>query len=152
MPIYYAIEPELNLLYYTGSGESSADELLRVERVAFADPLRKPGMAILFDGRPLIDFRIEVGDFGKLIRLNRQLAEQHYELEKTAIVTRSSGASSLVNTLTTLAMDLPIKVCVFYIIPDALSWLGLPAEAMQRVEALNARLLHQHQEGRLPAA
>lgn len=144
MAIYYAIDPALNLLYYTGSGESSADELLRVERVAFADPLRKPGMSILFDGRPLIDFRIEVDDFGKLIRLNRQLAEQHYELEKTAIVTRSSGASSLVNTLTTLAMDLPIKVCVFYIIPDAVGWLSLPAEATQRIEQLQQQLLEQH--------
>jgi hypothetical protein len=145
MPIFYAIEPALNLLYYAGFGDSAASELQQLELTAFQDPLRRPGMLILTDLSSVIEMQMEVVDLRILVERNRELNEAHYELEKTAVVTRSSFAATLASTITTLAYGLPLKLAVFHNLPDAVAWLGL-ADGLPRVYELKSQLFEAYQQ------
>ncbi len=142
MPVTYKIDPNLNLIYYAGFGLCSGGEFLSAERDAFNNPLRTPEMKIIIDIR-FAELDLDLGDVRALIKLNRQLANEGRNLEKTAIFSKSSIFTTLGDAVRLMADDIPLKMGIFHNPNDALKWLDLP-DAMERVSKIGESLLQVH--------
>ncbi|MCX6066563.1 MAG: hypothetical protein NT121_12535 [Chloroflexi bacterium] len=104
-----------------------------MEREAFQHELRRPGMKILLDmEKARLD--VEVSDIYQIIDTNKKLASTGYELEQTAIVSHNLFVTTIGEIGLLLAGDLPIKLNVFTILPDALAWLELTESQAQVLE------------------
>ena len=120
-------------------------EFFQSERVAFHDPLRSPGMLIMIDAQFISEIPFDIKDIRDLIRLNHELSEAKFELEKTAIITRSSFARVLETTILMLAEHLPLKLRIYNTLPDAIQWLGLQASE-EEILQIEKDLLQRAQE------
>jgi hypothetical protein len=144
MTTSYKIVPELNLIYYRVSGLCKASDLLQVERKAFTDPLRRPGMKIIFDTLNA-EIELEVKDIFDGVALNKQLKNTGWELEKTAVLSRSRTAETISDTFQLIADGLSIKLSIFRTLPDALQWLELQ-EYEKEIQDIQVSLIEEVQK------
>jgi hypothetical protein len=125
MPIIYKIDPALNLLYYACFGLCTGADFFQIERQAFQDKLRHPKMRIVFDIQNA-EVDIDLEDIRNGIEYNRQLTETGYELEKTAVISKSKYGKTFSDFYHLFAEKVPIKFGVFNTILEAASWLEMP--------------------------
>jgi hypothetical protein len=125
MAVQYKIDTDINLIYYACFGPCTGSEVLQLERSAFQDPLRRPRAKIILDIQRA-EMDISIKDIHDVIALNKKLKSEGVELEKTAVITKSSYLEVFANMFRLMADELPLNLGVFYTTQDAVSWLGIP--------------------------
>lgn len=126
-----------------GSGELS--DFFEYERVAWRDPLRRPGMKIIFDLTLVSAISYELADVQRMIDLNANLLAQGLPLEPTAVIGRKAydiTAGQIVGERAQLAV--PIKMGVFLTLREAVDWLEL-GHAYEQIAGIQERLWRQIQ-------
>lgn len=130
MATIYTIDPSLNFIYYAGFGPCTSSEFLQLERQAFNDPLRVRNMKIILDLR-YTELDVNLDDLRTLADLNRQLVQNGYDPEKTAVISINTFMNTLENIYKLFTEDLPVQIRVFNQLKDALRWLELSAAEKQ---------------------
>ena len=131
MPVFYTIDPTLNLLFYAALGDCTGAQFIQAARQSTQDPLRRPNMLIIFDLVSTTDLDFDVST----LRLGVTYLHQWHDLgnsaEKTAIISKSNFASNLLSSFELITSGLASN---WKIVPDlssALSWLDLTASTPQ---------------------
>jgi hypothetical protein len=143
MSFSYKIDPALNLIYYKGTKLCTGAELLKLERDAFQDPLRRPRMKIIVDVQ-FAELDTDLLDMRNLMARNKQLLREGHELEMTAVITNNKFFQTLGNVLQMLDEEIPLKLGIFHTLQDAIRWLGL-YEAKEQIIQIRDVLQEGHE-------
>lgn len=142
MTVLYKIDSNLSLIYYAGFGLCAGNDILAKEREAFKNHLRVPEMKIVMDLR-FAELDISLQDIRDLIELNRQLINNGYKLEKTAVISKDTFLTTFGETIRLMADKLPLEMNLFSFPRDAANWLGL-AGAEETIEQIGISLLQEY--------
>ncbi len=141
--ILHTIDPSLSLLYYVMAGSGELGDFFEYEPIAWRDPLRRPGMKIIFDVTLASALSYELGDIQRMIDLNANLLAQGLPLEPTAVIGRKAydiTAGQIISDRAQLAV--PIAMGVFLTLREAVEWLGL-GHAYEQIAVIQERLWRQ---------
>lgn len=141
--ILHTIDPSLSLLYYVMAGSSELGDFFEYEPIAWHDPLRRPGMKIIFDVTLASALSYELGDIQRMIDLNANLLAQGLPLEPTAVIGRKAydiTAGQIISDRAQLAV--PIAMGVFLTLREAVEWLEL-GHAYEQIAVIQERLWRQ---------
>lgn len=122
----YRIEPSLSLLYCVVFGSVEMRDILHNIESIWQDPLRKPGMKLIFDGALAATLSFERIDIQGQIEHNAWMMAQGNALEPTAIIVREGfdlTLSRIVELQVTMAV--PIQMNAFLTLREAVDWLEL---------------------------
>ena len=87
-------------------------------------------MKIILDLR-YTELDVNLDDLRTLADLNRQLVQNGYDPEKTAVISINTFMNTLENIYKLFTEDLPVQIRVFNQLKDALRWLELSAAEKQ---------------------
>jgi len=90
VPVFYHVDSERQLVIYATRGQCTGMELFVAEQEARKDPNRRPGMRILMDLQGAEEFDFSLEDLNRGVEMNSQLESSGWELEKTAVLIRST--------------------------------------------------------------
>ncbi len=141
--ILHTIDPSLSLLYYVMAGSGELGDFFEYEPLVWRDPLRRPGMKIIFDVTLASALSYELGDIQRMIDLNANLLAQGLPLEPTAVIGRKAydiTAGQIISDRAQLAV--PIAMGVFLTLREAVEWLGL-GHAYEQIAVIQERLWRQ---------
>ena len=152
MPIFYKIDPDLNLVYYACFGLCTGADFFQAEKQAFQDQLRREKMNIIFDIQNA-EVDVELKDIQDGIAYNRQLTEKGYELEKTAVISKSKYAKTFGKFYHLLANKVPVKLGIFHTLQETASWLEMPdsTEQILQIGDLLQEAFHKGQDKQIGA-
>ena len=131
MPVFYTIDPTLNLLFYAALGDCTGTQFIEAARQSTQDPLRHPNMLIIFDLVSMTDLDFDVSTLREGVTYIREWRGSGNSAEKTAIISKSNSASNLLSSFELMTSGLANNWKVFLDLPSALSWLDLTASTPQ---------------------
>jgi hypothetical protein len=142
MPVFYDIDPTLNLVIYVGSGTITPAEFFNTADMVTVDRRLQDDMKIIID---FFSAKLELSssDLRLALEKNRQMVHEGRKLGRTAVVTKSSNLKLLADALQLMSTN-PIQLGIFHNMQDALRWLGLSEmekEAIRFVEGIKTREL-----------
>jgi hypothetical protein len=141
--VLYTIDPTLSLLYYVMAGSVELGDFFEYEQIAWRDPLRRPGMKIIFDVTLASAISYELADIQRIIDLNANVLAQGLPLERTAAIGRKAydiTAGQIIGDRAQLAV--PIDFGVFLTLREAVDWLEL-GHAYEQITAIQEKLWRQ---------
>ena len=131
MPVFYTIEPTLNLLFYAALGDCTGDHFIQAVHQSTQDPLRHPNMNIIFDLVSMTDLDFDISTLRQGVTYIREWRGSGNSAEKTAIISKSNTASNLLSSFELMTSGLANNWKIFPNLPSALSWLDLTASTPQ---------------------
>ena len=147
MPVFYHVDSERQLVIYATRGQCTGMELFVAEQEARKDPNRRPGMRILMDLQGAEEFDFSLEDLNRGVEMNSQLESSGWELEKTAVLIRSTHDEISAGLYDDLASPgVQLRMATFKTLEPALAWLGLPGQR-DEVERLLEGLRGQPRSG-----
>jgi hypothetical protein len=134
MPVFYTIDPALNLVYYTATGECTGTAFIRSAYLSARDPDRSPNQGLLFDLLGMTDVEFDETTLQEGVLFLRYWQKRGYKNEKTAIVTLNAFASGLMTAFEFMAIGMALSWRIFPSLPPAIDWLGLTDSAPRVLE------------------
>jgi hypothetical protein len=131
MSVFYTIDPTLNLLYYAALGDCTGAQFIQAARLSTQDPLRQPGMLIIFDNLSLTDLYFDANTLLQGMVYINEWRAQGYPAEKTAILSKSKFTSDLLANFELMTERFADNWHVFPQLLPAIHWLGLDVSAPQ---------------------
>jgi hypothetical protein len=133
MPVFYTIDPTLNLLFYAALGICTGDQFIQAARQSTQDPLRHPNMNIVFDLVAMTELDFDVSTLRQGVTYLREWHGLGNSAEKTAIISKGNSAanSTLLSSFELMTSGFASNWKIFRDLPSALSWLDLTASTPQ---------------------
>lgn len=136
----YHIEPSLSLLYCVVFGNTEMRDVLHNVELIWQDPLRRPGMKIIFDGSLATSLNLERADIQTQIDHNVWMMAQGNALEPTALIGREGFDLTMSRVLDLqVTRSVPIQMNAFLTLREAVAWLGL-GDAYEQILAIQRAL------------
>ena len=131
MPVYYDIDPDLNLVVYVCNGPFIASEFFKTgDKVAF-DPRLRPLMNIIIDASQAY-LEVSIFDLHFALEKSKESKRMGKEIGRTAVLTKSSSLNFLAEAFKLMSPEAPSNFGIFNTQKDVIRWLDLPEEAVHR--------------------
>ena len=146
MSLCYKISLELNMILYVGEGSSSPSDFFALEKAAFLEYPRQPGMITLVDALDL-STSFDLDDIHHFIDNIMTMAKNGMEPGPYFMITKDWGLHLLADAANLIAGQFDLKARMYYTLQEAIVALGLSDHQQQVIQLWNDCRLESQKAG-----